>query len=209
MLHTAFAWSHIYIQHNKHISPVRLPTTTHVSSVTKTTNATAQHDNGETTVRYTHPASWRQCSRIGTCSSCCFRTYSLARRCCTRRSLGRTNIFNNINTSALYAFRLPLIFGSSNKTTRTTTERDSGEITVRYTHHTSWRQCFRLGTWGRCCFGTCFLARRCRTRWSLCRTPIFNTINTCPLYAFRQQIMFRSVTKTTRAIQNVTVESLQ
>ena len=59
---------------------------------------------------------------------------SLARRCCTRRSLGRTPLLNTINTSALYAFRLPLMFRSVTKTTRATTERDSGAPTVRYTH---------------------------------------------------------------------------
>ena len=122
---------------------------------------------------------------------------SLAHQCCTWRFLGRTPISSTIST--LYAFRLPLMFRSVTKTARATKECRSGERTVIDTHHASRRQCCRLGTCSSC-FGTCSLSRspmlHMAVSWS--HTYIqYNQHN--HLYALRLPLMFRSITKTTRA----------
>ena len=79
MLHTAVAWSHTFIQHNKHISNLHLPTTTHVPKYYENDSRDDRTWQWEAIVWYTHPASWRQRCRSGICSSCCFDTCSLTR----------------------------------------------------------------------------------------------------------------------------------
>ena len=71
-------WSRTYIQHNQHtpLYVIRIPLMFRI--FVKTTCATTERDRGETTVRDTQHASWRQCCRIETCSRS-FVTCSLAR----------------------------------------------------------------------------------------------------------------------------------
>ena len=88
------------------------------------------------------------------------------------------------------------MFRSVTKTIRATTERDTGERTVRYAHLQADGS---VGVSELAFIVFVLLSRRRCSRRSLGRTRTINTISTSPLYAFRLPLMFRSFTKTTRA----------